>query len=558
MRLRLNLMGYITSQYCIILNPPSPSLFVKKKTNTNRHMVVGTYAFLYIAHPLTLKPQLVPFFPSLNSWINETTALQHRVGREMPSSKDITSFVQFARHYVIKHIVPIHQTAVPCFEQWLDETNYTSARKAELLMLRRSCVVLTDRERDKVKCFIKAEGFEKPKVPRAICSPSDHTKVLLGPLVSAVDKNLYRCCPQFIKGTDPSTWPRKLMTILGTSPVLETDFSSFEAHHREDFSRIVWFWIKHSTSRLSGYPIEKRLIRSMILNTNTLVFKNITAKLDQRLMSGSLWTSSANGLLNLLIMNYLTLRAAYPGLDGIDLVCHTGEFRGVVEGDDGICVSNGIIERDIERLGVVLEMEKHVSYITAGFCSVYCEPDGLRTVRDPLKVMRNFFLLPLALEKASRKTCMSLLRAKALSLKHLCPDGPVIGVLADVIIEMTLRYSLQRALPHLDMRQRELLEYAKDMKYPAAKPSIDGRNAVASMFRLPLDDQLRIETKLLNHDFNIDLSTYQTAIMAAHVEDFISYQGSEQSQRYFDASIDLPRGKPGSKGWDLSVANPIS
>jgi len=383
-------------------------------------------------------------------------------------------------------------------------------------MLRRERVerFYTDRQMPNSKSFLKREPYPEPKNPRVINSPSDASKAWLGWLVYLIDKKTFSSHPAFVKGSDPSTWPSKLERCFASNPVMETDFSSFEAHHRGVYSRIVYYWLMHM-SRNVGTNAERRLISRLVLGSNLTVMSCLRARVDQRLMSGSLWTSSANGMLNLLIMNYLVCRTMQPHMPAELLATVTDQyFQGFVEGDDGICRDVGVSQDLIDGLGLKLEFERKNHFSDASFCGIVCDPSELIIVTDVLKVIRNFFVLPIEYSDSTSRQ-LAMLRAKAMSYSYLYKNCPVIGWLAYHVCFLTRGIDIAPVSTELNWMQKLTLPLAQEYRTYLTLPNISlaSRHVVERRFGFSVSEQIEFETKFCQSDGNIcfDLSRFMNA-----------------------------------------------
>lgn len=437
------LFGYLEGQFPIALNQPDPSLGVSVK-----FVQMPSRPVRFMRHMGIIEPDggttLVMFHPDMDCLANRIGAVVHRVGRLMPQPDVVImrQFLDFAFLFITGRIASVVPGDVLTAENFVKTGPWTGGRKLDLLrLLRVTTTVAEDRLYQKVagsKCFIKDEGYEEPKHARAICSPSDLSKVLVGNLISAADHATFESLRAWsVKGTDPRDWPRREREMFSDGPVFCTDFSSFEAHHRGVYSHIVWIWIKHMLRGIDGISVQRRLIRALILGRNVMEFKGVTFKLDRRLMSGSCWTSSANFMLNLLSMSFLFFRAEMPMGNPHIWVQNFDRFVGLVEGDDGICRQFAVNQLDITRMGLRLEMEFHPNFSSAGFCSIYCNPVDLECVKDPRKILRSFFWLPTKYAKCAKNKVLGLIRAKALSYKYLLGNNPIVGHLCDWVLFRT-------------------------------------------------------------------------------------------------------------------------
>lgn len=477
------------------MNKPSHTLSIKVRKEIFSHSIVGVYRELYFTEPGLGIPTLVPFKPALRSHLNEMAASIHRYGCQMPNIHAGRQFVAYARAVIKKIFTPVQQ--VCSWDEYIANTSYSAKRREYFTQLRERTDEITASTR-RVKAFIKDEGYASAKNARAILSPSDESKVILGPIVHAMDKATFELdC--FVKGSNPSTWPARLREKFGEDPVYCTDFSSFEAHHRNAMCDVVWAWMDHMTHHLQGFKPHRTLMRAMVYSRNEIDFPCTGAAIDQRLMSGALWTSSSNGVLNLMTMSYLSLRGQHPSLDGAELAAKWCDFNGLVEGDDGICAAVSPIDpEDIKRIGAKLKIEREDSVDVAGFCSNYFDMASLTTVRDPYKVLMNFPVLQKELADAKKSTHLGMLRAKAMSLKYQAPDCPVLGPLADAVLRLTAGHDVRHARARLDQHARGILDAATSDKMRLRTPAQitpTSRMLVEKLFKMDVACQLELEKK---------------------------------------------------------------
>jgi predicted nucleic acid-binding Zn-ribbon protein len=296
---------------------------------------------------------------------------------------------------------------------------------------------------------------------------------------------------------------------------METDFSSFEAHHRDGFAEIGRFWMMHMC-RECGTNGFRRMVSRMLKGTNTSVFKSITASVDERLMSGAMWTSSQNGVLNLLIMSYLNGRTMFPDVDPTSLAHNVDSFFcGLVEGDDGICRDRRVDPSLISSLGIDLKFKTFKHFGDASFCGNVCDPFELRVVSDPIKVLKNFFVLPSKYRGSRETLCNAMLRAKALSYKYSLNDCPIIGPLCHSICNLTRSVSIDSALTELEDHKRDLVRRSVLAKTWKDEPNITqrSRELVESHFGVSIAKQLEIEqiiSQSSDGHYKLDLYQFMT------------------------------------------------
>lgn len=473
------------------------------------------------------KPQFIPFFPNPNSIRNQIGAAVHRFGRKMPDIKEERGkdFERYFRKMIDLHCGQLEDSEVKDFYDWIDSCSYTGGRKAKLEEIRRE-MERVSRGFKNVEGFIKYESYPEPKHARGILSYTDESKVLLGPLCKAIDKKTFSTLPYFVKGTDPTTWPLKMQQLFKDLPVMTTDFSSFEAHHREVFARCVAYWMKHVTKRLKEHRHLVPIIDAMVMGVNFIKFSKIHVYLLQRLMSGALWTSSANGMLNLGIMSYLALRKLYPTESPEYLAERFKlDFRGFVEGDDGICQASNVDEKIIEELGISLKFEYHPNFSTAGFCSIFCDEQSLECVKDPRKVLQSFFALPKELLDSKPSGIRAYLRYKALSYKYLFCNAPIVGPLMDWVLKRTAS-TLPCTNVKLGSFYDQFVQKAREERIWLKTASVrhTARVLVEDLFHIPIDMQLQIESSFDHAKdwISLDLSLFVTPDMIHYREHFLT------------------------------------
>lgn len=496
-------MGYKVGHYEIPLNVPDVSLSIQMRIRDHvKENPVACFREMFVIQDGIGRPLLVPFVPSISDPSNMVAACMHRFGCDMPEPKlDVMrDFVQYSRVFILRYVKHLADDDIKPFDAWLDGVGYSAARRDSLRNLRKNMIELSS------KClvakgFIKFESYKCPKNPRAILSYSDDSKVLLGPLINAMDKCQFKSLSHlFVKGTDPADWPKRLRDTFGTMPVNCTDFTSFEAHHRGDFAYIIYFWMAHILRNVSGASVWRAMIKALVLGRNEIVFKHIRVEVDRRLMSGALWTSSANGMLNMLIMSYLTLKVKFPLLCTSALVEKAStDFRGLFEGDDGITEFVPIPQSLIDSLGLKLKLERQSCFEEAGFCSIYCDGRSLATVRDPKKTLQNFFMLPAEYQNSKRSKVLSYFRAKALSLKYLYPNAPIVGPMMDWVLRRTKSFDPNAALDHIDLWHKNTLLFAlKSNKHKSpAVVDVTSRQMVEKIFGISYARQLTLEDSFI-------------------------------------------------------------
>lgn len=498
--------------------------------------VAGFYGPIRMVDPALGIPTRVPFVPHTTHPANQVVAAVHRFGRKMP--KPINNierdFFAFSKNFILltwSEEFVLRNEDVPSVVAWLRDSTYPGSRKEQLLRLAKKLDVLI-RDYSDVKSFVKWECYDKPKNARAINSPSDESKTILGPLFKAIDKATFKA-RFFVKGTNPRDWPKRILDDLGLDEVTETDFTSFESHHRGVFSEVIYYWMLHMIRNLDGIGPMKTLLSKLVLGRNNILFKHCRVLTDRRLMSGALWTSSANGVLNLMIMAYLASKAQCDGNPEERAAWAHENFKGFVEGDDGLCADYKIRQGDIDDLGIVLEMSPHKNFTEANFCGIVCDAEALLVIKDPISAIGKLFLLPPKYMHASPARQKSLLRARALS--YLCnfSSTPVLAAVCHWILRRTKDHNLGGCLAVLDAWHAQYAVIAekelRESKYARSEILMSTRLICEDRFGIPVHDQLRLESIIdsCNVDvMQIDLLAYTPDVMLQHALDFLYVPGS--------------------------------
>jgi len=522
-------MGCELGVYKLVLPPGAPSLAIKVRQDLAvPEQVVGVYAPIHLIDPILKQPTLVPL-KYKNSPSNIIAATMKRFGTEMPpsQSKETKLFTRFSKA-MIRFLYPEtsflnHQQK---FTEWVGK--YPGGRAAVLTELRAKIERIT-KDFIRVKSFIKDESYDELKFARAINSICDEYKVLLGPLMGAIEELLFADTPTnpyFVKHSNPKTWPKRMRELFKLTRVAETDFSSFEAHHKEHFSEIFYYLMLHLTRNISDMKPYKVLMARLIKGRNIISFHNMRVEIDQRLMSGALWTSSANGIMNLLTLMYLQVRSRTDLTDPDQMVkwVHSN-FRGLVEGDDGIMSAPvDLDQKVISDLGLKLKLDYHNDFSEAKFCGITCDPAQLTVLKNPIAVMRRFFLLPKRYRLSRPSIQMGLLRARALSYLYTFHDCPIVGPMAYEVCRLTRSY--KEVMDPAVTSYHCPLNFKKDLDLHRMPIITDeSRNIVSVKYNVPLDAQLRIERAFSQHvtgPLALDLTEFVDDFTMNHALNFVT------------------------------------
>lgn len=472
----------------------------------------------------------LPFLPDLKDVYGILSAVIHRFGREMPPVKHdrAKDFESFAKAFIVRHIRPVNVERVPSLQKWLDESEKYSDRQREVLLKSIiDCHFNKDGKGNWTESFLKNENLKGIKYPRGINSYEDFVKCLYGPVFSAIDEVTFstetRAGRLFVKGTQPCSWPVMMLKRFGARPVCETDFTSFEAHHRDVYAHVIVFWMCHMTRGLQMTNFHRRLFAILVKGNNISRFGCVTASIPERLMSGAMWTSSANSILNCLIMLYMFAQTNVPEADVDAKVKYAWDhFNGVFEGDDGLFeAKEDFPEELIAEMGLLLKLKKHPNYGAAGFCSIYCPlgADRDEVVVDPIKFMRSFFVVPPKYKDG--RLYLDFMRAKAMSACVLYGQAPVVGACVRAVLRLTRGRNVRDSVMSEYKRSHYVQYYdqalAEKPWHKPYSPTIDQREVLSSMMgdELRVDAQIRMERQFDQWDCGAPLRLDVTHLLEA-------------------------------------------
>jgi hypothetical protein len=210
-------------------------------------------------------------------------------------------------------------------------------------------------------------------------------------------------------------------------------------------------------------------------------------------------------------------------------------FVGRVEGDDGICVDRQINKKLIDNLGLRLTFSEHANFGEANFCGVVCDPDKLTIITDPIKVLRNFFVLPNSLKTANDTTHNSMLRAKALSYKYNYNDAPIIGPLCHKVCELTRGIDCRNVQSEIGSYKQNWVNEAILQKLWMAEPkiTIESRLHMEKRYGISVSQQMLLEKEIslaTIRGFDLTISPMLNDMDIDHSLDFVRDIWDDQFQ----------------------------
>lgn len=474
--------------------------------------------------PYTPKPigfhftECKPHHPSLNQNFltpvsfsttvpNVTTAIMGRVSAPLnPPTKDTGSalqrFVEFSKLMIVDNFDPVNPDTIESPNEWLENSTYSRRQKNAILKMAANLPNHVEKDEFLVKAFIKSENYMKnDKYPRLILALSPAANWRTGRFIRAIQNQL-KSSRFSIKGVDPKDWPALMQSVLGNEKVVETDYTAMESHHKHQFAQVSRFFILHMLRSVPERNWIQKYISRLMSGTNQIKLPaGLRAELPERLMSGAMWTSLQNWVLNLCLSSFIALQSKYPDDDPRQLSQRMGEFHGLFEGDDGIFNCENPDDQLIADLTIKLKFEQADHYMDAGFCGIRSHPANivdskLQIVADPLKALVNFFFFQRKFLGMGKSKLLALLRCKALSGMNNYCHCPILGKLYEIILYRTRGRDPRAVIKQFDMHTRDRILNAienTDVTKIVSRPSPAARILVQERFGISIAVQLLLE-----------------------------------------------------------------
>ncbi len=383
----------------------------------------------------------------------------------------------FTDSWLERNLRPLDFNTDVSFETWVENINHPESRKMQLKGVWKEVGgKINPRKHASVKMFTKFENYDSYKHARAINSRHDAYKCAVGPTIKAIEKELFKL-PWFVKYVPVRERPALIRSLIRPGGrYFASDFTSFESLFTEDIMRATEHRLYlYMTQNL---PNREQFLSDLELKMgkNSIENKNMRLCVSATRMSGEMDTSMANGFCNLMFWLFL---------------CHElgSELSGFVEGDDGIFRVDGQAPttEDFARLGLVAKIEEHTSIETASFCGNVFDPDIGTQITDPRSAAGNLFWMDARYSGLKEGVRRSLLRAKALSMKHQYPRHPILSPLSERVLELTRSYDVRCVLTRKGM----LSEWERDQLVNAMKdPNMSRDNGDGD---IPLNNRLLVE-----------------------------------------------------------------
>lgn len=427
-------------------------------------------------------PSLVPQHFDLHDPTTLEQALFGRLYRNLPpvDPTELDHWSECATKVFRKWDLPPAQP--PSMATWINSLRHPEWRKQQL----RNAAEKIHWKFPYPSLLMRGDAFGKRETavdysrPRLIMSRSDTGKVVIGPMIHAVEERVYPL-PCFTKGMTPEEIMEEIIGLkrMRFKHYYVSDYSSFESSEGPEKKERAEF-------KLYKQILGNQVFVDLLLNVLRTSVKFHTRRRELKILlrnfrySGEVDTSCGNGIMNF-VTSFYVVYVAYDR----DFELAWANFSGKFEGDDGIFGTNRALDATVyERLGFSIKLEEVDDPCTASYCGLVFAESG-QVIREPRKVLQKFGWTPNCLY-AGDKVLRELLKAKAMSAICVAPHCPITGVLA--------REALKRCKNvHARFDPTEYVTYDKKNLLVEFAPTYETRLLYSKMFGITPQQQINAE-----------------------------------------------------------------
>jgi len=208
-------------------------------------------------------------------------------------------------------------------------------------------------------------------------------------------------------------------------------------------------------------------------------------------MSGEMTTSLGNGVTNLILFSYFCEDMGV-------------EFKGVVEGDDGLFRIVGGREGPTAEMyreaGWTIKLEKIAKLEEASFCGLIFDADERIIIADARKYLADVSIADPKYFGIKSTKKLELLRARGFSLCYQYPGCPILQELGEALLRATRGVNIDDLLESrfhtFDTYTRELIEQSINHTPVHRQVAPGTRKLMEEKFNISIEEQLQIECKL--------------------------------------------------------------
>lgn len=431
------------------------------------------------------------------------------------------------RRFVLKwcqqNLDPLSHDGDYSLETWLAGTDYSQARKKELLEKWVRCNGILLKKHFRVKSFVKDESYTEWKHARGINSRTDEFKCATGPIFHAIEQVIFQH-PAFIKYTPVPLRPNYIMenVYVEGATYVATDYTAFESHFVAELMHSCEFVMyKYMTQFIPDATQFTYYLDHVIAGLNNIRFKNIKMQIHATRMSGEMCTSLGNGFSNLMFSLFIGKRL------GNDI----RKIRGIVEGDDGLFYypTRNPTEEDFRDLGLTIKLEVVDDIQQASFCGIVFDATASVNIADPIKIVCQLGWTNANYLRSKNKVLRGLLKSKAYSLLYQYPGCPIVHSLAKSLLRQLQDdyvYFRKGSHDYKDILAKKAFDWVmKHEEVLLKEPLMSTRILMERKFGIAITDQLSMESYFDSFDCT-------KAIECGELEHYIPDPWLEYYRRY--------------------------
>lgn len=426
---------------------------------------------------------VVPCTPNIKSALNVTAGFYKRPAMShtfVQATRD--RFAAFVRDVYIPGHVNLYKRPFKMLTDdeaidRLDVPENTKKQMKQKLEQMRGRGYRLNKKMRTISLFIKLEFYiEELKFPRLIMPLEMEARVAGCAPVAALNEAIYDF-PSCIKKT-PFLDRSELIRKMFTGPVVANDCSSFESSCDR---WIIENIIEPIYLALAENSADERVARFLKERKKPMVMQGMGLKFTTEpvLNSGSVDTSLSNFVLN---DAGLAFAADEAGVDNVRLV----------EGDDAISTPIPRLTETFSELGFTLKTDYYDDVSDASFCR--CYSGGKANLTDAIYALAKLGWTDGKYLGAKKKKKLALLKAKCMSYLIQYAGCPIIGPIADAILNI---------LEDIDEIRPD--DWWERNKFQFWKPELRGvpvlekdREEYNRLFEVTIEEQKCIEREVLS------------------------------------------------------------
>jgi hypothetical protein len=429
-------------------------------------------------------PNFAPFFYDTKASVNIESGFKGRMARPIPrnSHRELRKAAVVAEDFAATLFFRGYRRGSLWF---MDSKSYTSAQKRLMLEERDHLIGYTN-EPARVNAFGKVENYpHEGKVMRIIYARELRFKLFFAPHVKVVEEAVFHAEPvwrtHFVKGQNRDQIQNNMVRRVDIYPhVYVLDHTAFES----TVSSVVMQYLILPIYRRAQVP---EWMLAVIVGWQHIHNQAGRMRVRGGTMSGEMDTSLRNGLVNHILMLYVT-----RGTDADWLI----------EGDDVIIGSGQPLDfSPLTRMGFSLKIDAVAHSGRSGFCGWYFDRETLTALKPPSKIL-NLFYVGKNLLGYPRAYLDARYAGKMMSLSHQYPSSPLVWNLPrHVSTPKAFHDGGWWSATKLETDNVEF-EAVGDVLISAYRPrevrppSRSARNAYFELFGVHPEDQIRIENEL--------------------------------------------------------------